>query len=130
MPFEGTLHFTLIAIIRSNEIRAYKQEDDIRCVNVAVDRLSEILSRQLPVSDIGLDSGGGGHGGGGGHRGGSVDGDDRGGDGVSLLVVRCAYAHDDPIVGDLVVAADKRILLSDRMSRKTNTSAIRRYYRS
>jgi hypothetical protein len=42
-----------------------------------------------------------------------------GGDGVSLLVVRCAaYAHDDPIVGDLVVAAGKRILLSDRMSRK------------
>jgi hypothetical protein len=44
MSFDGTLHFPFVAVIRSNEIRAYKQEDDIRCVDVAINRCSEILS--------------------------------------------------------------------------------------
>jgi hypothetical protein len=44
MSFEGTLHLTLIAVIGSNEIRADKQENNIRCVDVAVNGLSKIFS--------------------------------------------------------------------------------------
>src|SRR5579863_3787599 len=44
MPFESPLHFAFVAVVRSDEIRAYKQKDRVGRVNVAIDGCSEILS--------------------------------------------------------------------------------------
>jgi hypothetical protein len=44
MPFECPLHFAFVAVIRSDEIRANKQEDDIRRVDVAIDGCSKLLA--------------------------------------------------------------------------------------
>jgi hypothetical protein len=44
VPFESPLHLAIVAVIRSNKIRAYKQEDDIGCIDVLVDCLAEIIA--------------------------------------------------------------------------------------
>src|SRR6266404_7110538 len=43
--FESPFHFAVVAVIRSDEVRANKQEDDIRCIDVSVNCVSEILAR-------------------------------------------------------------------------------------
>src|ERR1700721_574791 len=44
MPFESPLHFAFKAVIRSDEIRAYKQKDHVRGVDVAIDGRSAFLT--------------------------------------------------------------------------------------
>ena len=43
--FESPLHFAFVAVIGSDEIWAHKQEDDICCIDVLVNCVSEILAR-------------------------------------------------------------------------------------
>lgn len=44
MPFESPLHLAFVAVIRSDEIRANKQEDDICGVDVAIDGCPKLLA--------------------------------------------------------------------------------------
>jgi len=45
VPFESPLHFAFVTVIRSDEVRAHKQEDGMRCIDVVVNCISEILAR-------------------------------------------------------------------------------------
>jgi hypothetical protein len=49
MPFDSAFHFEFVAVVRSDEVRAHKQEDDICCIDVLVDCLAEILASRNPA---------------------------------------------------------------------------------
>jgi hypothetical protein len=45
MPLQCSHHLPFVAIVRRNEVRTYKQENDVIVVNVPVDRLIYLLTR-------------------------------------------------------------------------------------
>lgn len=55
MPFQGPSHLPVVAVVRRNETRTYKENDDVIAIDVLIDYLVDFFARNDAAIMLGLD---------------------------------------------------------------------------